>query len=560
MNESEKINILVDDIDVSEVMEISEKDFEVIEEADWDSIYNSLILKEQSIVEEIEEIENNQYTDSNQQVLNLANEFQDVVIESILGPFGLSRAMFKDKDGGAVTTQHNANKDIFAKDKEKYNRDDYDFKKSQRDDIVEKRKVEGKSIDALTGKETDDPNVDHNKSAKAYHREGGWMQNKEKRKAFGTDERNLNVVDGSLNKSLGEKDKYDYEKQKSRRDPSKTNKEDRGMDDRRVNAVQRRSDEAVKEHAPTKGERIKYHAKELTKEGVKSGVTLALRQALGCALRILVEESYIIIKDAIIKYKEGIIEGMRSFILYIVEGFKNIRYKIKDYLKKIGSVAIEGGISGIINILVTFIINSFITTIKKVVTIIREAILSLVRAVKVLCDKTIPMEERMQAAGEIIFSGIKACIGVFLTEAISKFISVNLPMLASMSDNLANVLMSIIVGLTGILVTYIFFQFKNSQLRSKALAERNVSTDRIKELADQYMTLTNTKVDMALFNAYHYLYSYIEYAIESQIERNEIEQRESEYNNEIDSSLRRIDNIQNDNKTKLSNIRKLIKK
>ena len=263
MNDSEKINILVDDIDVSEVMEISEKDFEVIEEADWDSIYNSLILKEQSIVEEIEEIENNQYTDSNQQVLNLANEFQDVVIESILGPFGLSRAMFKDKDGGAVTTQHNANKDIFAKDKEKYNRDDYDFKKSQRDDIVEKRKVEGKSIDALTGKETDDPNVDHNKSAKAYHREGGWMQNKEKRKAFGTDERNLNVVDGSLNKSLGEKDKYDYEKQKSRRDPSKTNKEDRGMDDRRVNAVQRRSDEAVKEHAPTKGERIKYHAKEL---------------------------------------------------------------------------------------------------------------------------------------------------------------------------------------------------------------------------------------------------------------------------------------------------------
>jgi len=558
MNEYQDNEIV--DIDISTVMDLSEKDFEIIERTDWDSIYDSLKIEEQRILDEIDNIENNQGSDSNQQVFNLANEFQNVVVDSILGPFGLSRAMFDDKDGGAVTTQHNANKDIFAKDKEKYNRDDYDFDKKQREKIIEERKVDGKIIDQFTGKETTDPNDDHYKSGKSYHRDGGWMQSKEQRKAFGIDERNLNVIDGSLNKSLGEKDKREYETQKSRRNPDLTNKEDRGMDNRRVNAAQRRSDEAVREHAPTKSDRIKYHAQELTKESIKSGVTLALRQAVGCALKIVVEESFLVIKDAIKKYKEGLIVGFRSFIIFIIEGLKNIRYKIEDNLKKIGNSALEGGISGIISTIVTFLINSFITTIKRVVTIIREATLSLSRAIKVLCDRSVPMEERRQAAGKIILSGITACIGIFLTEAISKFISVNLPMLSSISDNVANVLMSIIVGLIGILVAYLFFLFRNSQLRSKALAERNVSTDRIKELANQYMNVTNMKVDIALSNTYQYLYSYVEYAIDAQIERSEIEKREAEYNNEIDSSINKIDKIQNDNTNKLSNLRKLIKK
>ena len=34
-------------------------------------------------------------------------DLKDVVIDSVLGPFGLSRAMFADKDGGSITTVHN---------------------------------------------------------------------------------------------------------------------------------------------------------------------------------------------------------------------------------------------------------------------------------------------------------------------------------------------------------------------------------------------------------------------------------------------------------------------
>lgn len=561
MNDFDLGSYANDDIAISEISELTDKDFEEIETADWDSIYNSLELEEQRLLDELEIIDQkNKNIDSNEQVFNLANECKDIVIDSILGPFGLSRAMFDDKDGGAVTTQHNAEKDIFAKDSEKYKRSDYNVDKKVKKKIVEERKVDGKSVDQLTGKETDDPHVDHHNSAKNYHKKGGWMQTPEKRKEYGNDEGNLNVVDGSLNESLGEKDKYEYEQQQSRRDPDKTNKEDRGMDNRRVNAAQRRSDEAIKEHEPTTKERIIYHGKELGKEGAKAGFKLALRQGIGCALKIMVEESYLIIKDAIKKYKEGLLKGFRSFILYIIEGLKNIRYKIQNYLKKIGNSALEGGISGIISTIVTFVINSFITTVKRVVTIIREAALSLGRAVKVLCDNSMPMEERMQAAGKIVFAGISTCIGIFLTEVISKFLSTNLPILGSLSDDVANVLVSIVVGLVGILVTYLFIQYKNNQVRASSLAECNMNTDRIKELSDYYMQVSSAKVDVALLGTYQYMYSYINYVLEVQRERQEIEKIETEYDKEIKSTLKEIDGIQNENDKKLSNLRKRIYK
>lgn len=554
-------NYANNDIVISEITEMTDKDFEEIENADWDSIYNSLELEEQRLLDELETIDQkSKNIDANEQVFNLANECKDIVIDSILGPFGLSRAMFDDKDGGAVTTQHNAEKDIFAKDSERFNREDYDFDKKQRESIVEKRKVEGKIIDQFTGKETSDPNDDHYKSAKSYHREGGWMQTKDKRKAFGTDERNINVIDGSLNKSLGEKDKREYEGQKSRRNPDMTNKEDRGMDNRRVNAAQRRSDEAVKEHEPTTKERIIYHSKELGKEGAKAGFKLALRQALGCALKIMVEESFLIIKDAIKKYKEGLLKGFRSFILYIIEGLKNIRYKIQGYLKKIGDSALEGGISGMISTIVTYIINSFITTVKRVVTIIREATLSLGRAVKVLCDKSMPMEERMQAVGEIVYKGFTTCISILLIDAISKFLSTNLPILGSLSDDIANVMVAIIAGLVGILITYLYIQYKNNQIRANSLAECNTNADRIKELSDSYMQVSSAKVDVALLGTYQYMHSYINILVEVQKERQEIEKIESEYYKEINSTLKDIDRIQSENDSKLSNLRKYIKK
>ena len=87
-----------------------------------------------------------------------------------------------------------------------------------------------------------------------------------------------------------------------------------------------------------------------------------------------------------------------------------------------------------------------------------------------------------------------------------------------------------------------------------------MNTDRIKELSYSYMQVSSAKVDVALLGTYQYMYSYINIFIEVQKERQEIENIESEYNKEINSTLKDIDRIQSENDNKLSNLRKFIKK
>lgn len=68
---------------------------------------------------------NQEITDLKQQRLQkLFEDCQQQVISQIIGPFGLSLAMFEDRDGGNVTTLHNFSREdadyIAEKDKSSY--------------------------------------------------------------------------------------------------------------------------------------------------------------------------------------------------------------------------------------------------------------------------------------------------------------------------------------------------------------------------------------------------------------------------------------------------------
>ena len=49
-----------------------------------------------------------------QRVDQLIDECTKTALQQIIGPFGLSIAMFDDRDGGAVDTIHNAKQDIMS--------------------------------------------------------------------------------------------------------------------------------------------------------------------------------------------------------------------------------------------------------------------------------------------------------------------------------------------------------------------------------------------------------------------------------------------------------------
>ena len=173
-----------------------------------DTILSGLEQNQEAIESELSELltKLEEEPPKGMEVSSFGDKVIETVIDGILGPFGLSRAVFVDKDGGAVTTSYNAKKGIYALEKEEYDRiHDYDpgFRKAKQIALDRARNADGGFTDEYTGLYTDRPDVDHIVADESYHRlYGGWMQDKEQRKAFGADTNNHAVTDESVNRSM----------------------------------------------------------------------------------------------------------------------------------------------------------------------------------------------------------------------------------------------------------------------------------------------------------------------------------------------------------------------
>ena len=94
---------------------------------------------------------------SEQRVDQLIDECTKTALQQIIGPFGLSVAMFDDRTGGAVDTIHNAKEGIMTDElKADYeNRGEYDTQKvhsaeayKRRNEELGRKKEAGEGVDA----------------------------------------------------------------------------------------------------------------------------------------------------------------------------------------------------------------------------------------------------------------------------------------------------------------------------------------------------------------------------------------------------------------------------
>lgn len=485
------------------------------------------------------------------EVSSLGDKVVQKVIDGILGPFGLSRSMFMDKTGGEVTTSFNAEKGVFAKEKEVYRREEYTkgFSKSRQSSLDKAKDGTGWK-DEYSGLWTDRPDVDHIVSLEKYHKEyGGWMQTKEARQAFGNDTNNHAVTDMSVNRSMQQKDIKDWESRPNSQDPSVTNKEFYELDDRRVNAKVKQGEKAANEHAPAKSEAIKYQAKQLGIAGVKTGLKLAARQAVGVALKIFVETTYSAIKEAIAKWKEKVITTVKEFIVFVVNKLKMLKDDLGDILKQIGGAALQGGIAGVLSTLVTFLINSFITTAARLVTVIREAVNTVTLTIKTLCDKSASKEERTKAALDVFISGMAVCIGGLLVEGAKKLIE-QTP-LAGMADEAANVLVNILTGLIGVLVFWLISKLSSTKAAKEEKANLEKKLDHIFSLEQWRMVNSSAMASVQVQNTARALFGTIAFAERAWQDWDMLLKIQEEFDRKTDENLRKSEEIQSEinNKT-----------
>jgi flagellar biosynthesis/type III secretory pathway protein FliH len=384
----------------------------------------------------------------------LMESCQQEVLRQIIGPFGLTPAMFDDKDGGNVTTQHNAEKGIFAKESEEFDRADYYYAAAKREKM--RNSVQNGSMnsqefeDTYTGKteqtkRTDsngklviNAELDHCIPVKDIHGQGGWMKDKGGRTELSSAKDNLHYTTHKTNRS------------KSDKSPKEALSEENGFDKERIDPLVDKAKEAIEKELPSNLERSIYHGKDLAKEGAKDAGKSALRQALGVVLHEFVSASFSEIKTLL---KDDYNE--ENLIDRLVESLKCVMNRVINKCRAALEAALHGGVEGFISNLLTFLINNLITTSRKIVTIIRDSMRSLWRAIKLMVNPPEGMSalEITREVTKIIAAAVTTGLGMLMEESVKGFI-ISIPFLVPIAEVLATGLTAIMTGIAGALIVF----------------------------------------------------------------------------------------------------------
>jgi 5-methylcytosine-specific restriction endonuclease McrA len=403
-----------------------------------------------------------------QRMDELLNSCQDEILKQIIGPFGLTKAMFNDKDGGNVTTTHNFEKGVVATEADKQKYDAYKNSQEKFDrkpydkDLPQKRKELFKKDGDITSEYTGNKlrkdgstHLDHVVAAENIERnsKANLFMDQNQRVDMANSKENLVACEGDINQSMGKKDKKDWVDQQRKKDPGKTNGESFGVDKDRLDKVTKKANKHVDK--TVRNAQIKKQSVELLQTGAKEAMNNALKQAMGMVFHEVVNSSFIEVKrisnDPLMR---------ENFVDNVLEVFKNTVTKVLAKSEHIFNSVISGGIQGIISNLLTFIINNVVTTASKVVTIIRESMMGIWEAIKLIINppKDTPKIEIARKATKIILGVVTTGVGLLFEKSVEGFIS-SIPILLPIASILGTAITAILTGIMGALLMFAVDKF-----------------------------------------------------------------------------------------------------
>jgi len=247
--------------------------------------------------------------------------------------------------------------------------------------------------------------------------------------------------------------------------------EEKGYDPDIVDPLIEQAEQSISKDLPDTLHRVKYHTKDLVKTGARDAARNGVRQALGVLF-------YEFINGCIVELKRIFRERNQDNLLdRIMSAMKQVMARVLAKLKSAMDAALHGAVQGFFHTLIVFIINNFITTAKKVVTILREGMSSLWKAIKLMVNPPKGMSA-MEVAREVskIFIGVAVTtIGILLEGALNGLLT-SVPFLAPFAGILSPVLMGIITGVVAALLVYgvdRLFDWLSSTGTEKLLAMEN---------------------------------------------------------------------------------------
>lgn len=433
-----------------------------------------------------------------QRLQKLFADCQQQVISQIIGPFGLSSAMFEDRNGGNVTTLHNFSREdadyIADKDKSSYeqSRKEYD-RNDYSDPAFAKKSKEhrAKGKDGYTGKDCAPENMDldhvtslktisQNKKVHLALETGNGL---EKVKEMANSDENLVTTHKSINRSKGEGSVDELQERKG---------EEFELDPELLAEAKKKSEKHIASTIDTA--LIKKQSVELLQTGGKQAATMSIRQALGLLLTELVNGLFNEFKELVkhgIEAGNGLFEAINQRLIRVIE---SVAKKIPDAIGQM----FQGGISGFMSNLLTFLINNFISTAKRFVTVIREGLLGLLRAFKMIFfpPKHMTSDQALQEGLKLLASVLVTSVGLLLNETVAAFMA-TVPVLKPFADLITPVLIGIMTGLLSAFLAYqidcLFDRYRHS-LSEKFMDELLTEAKHHDEFANELITLSETSL------------------------------------------------------------------
>jgi hypothetical protein len=386
----------------------------------------------------------------------LVTESKNSIFEAIIKPFGLAKILFQDRNGGDVTTPHNLKEGVFVNDKSKekyeqlsqepYNRKEYEqgFSEQRKKEFQKNEPI----IDYLTGKtlpKDGQSHLDHIVPLKEIHDNivQRYYIDKIELVKLVNNNTNLKFTHSSINQSKGDKSMPKF---LSHSKEGKNNVERFEIDEKKALAADKK---ARKQFSNEVNKKITKHVL-IGASG--ASVKMGFQQAIGLVLyefsKSVFDEVASMINNGF--YTEGN-EG--QFFNELRIRFARVVDNIVSKWQNIVSNFADGFLSGFLSSIATSIINMFITTGKNIVKLIREGLLSLLKAFKMILfpPDNVSLSEAAHEASKIIVSSLALVGGIILEESISKV----LPPLLGLGSIIASIIAGIVTGLSMCLLTYL---------------------------------------------------------------------------------------------------------
>jgi hypothetical protein len=433
-----------------------------------------------------------------QRLQKLFDDCQQQVISQIIGPFGLSAAMFEDRNGGNVSTLHNFSRDEpdYTADKDvashEQSKKDYDREEYSDPAFADKSQVlRAAGKDGYTGKDVapEDLDLDHVISLKTISKDKKVHlaletgKSLDPVKAMANSDENLVATHKSINRSKRDGSLDELMERKG---------EDYELDPELVSQAKERSENYIASTVNTA--LMKKQGMELLQTGGKQAAMMGIRQALGVLLTELVNglfsEFKLLIKQGV-EVGKTLFEEIRQRLMHVIE---SVVKKIPDAVGQM----FHGGISGFMSNLLTFLINNFLSTAKRFVTVIREGLLGLFRAFKMILfpPKHMTADQAMQEGLKILATVVVTSVGLLLNEAVATFMA-TVPFLKPFADLITPVLIGTMTGLLSAFLAYqidcLFDRYRHS-LSEKFMDEMLSDARRRDEFANELVTVSETSL------------------------------------------------------------------